>query len=154
MVALFLSIPSSTHATFPGENGKIAFERSEELWTISPDGTGATNLTNTADSESDPGWSPDGMKIAFDRGEPAPCYGDISAKGRNTSTTRSRSSRRSPECPAASGTTRHGRPTASQIAFGEDDDCNFGVCGGSTPTELLRFTSSARRRPVAELVAQ
>jgi len=67
-VALFaLSLPAVAQASFPGENGKIAFARGGDIWTINPDGTGATNLTNSAATEVRPAWSPDGQKIVFNR---------------------------------------------------------------------------------------
>jgi Tol biopolymer transport system component len=36
-----------------------------DIWTIGADGTGLTNLTQTASGESRPDWSPNGQKIAF-----------------------------------------------------------------------------------------
>jgi hypothetical protein len=60
-----LFVPASAHATFPGANGKIAFVRNADIWTMNPDGTGQVNLTNSAATEGDPAWSPDGTKIAF-----------------------------------------------------------------------------------------
>jgi Tol biopolymer transport system component len=36
-----------------------------DIWTIRADGTGLTNLTDTASGEARPDWSPDGQKIAF-----------------------------------------------------------------------------------------
>lgn len=70
-------------ATFPGNNGEIAFasnrttgegvnnpEGDFEIFTMGPDGTGLTQLTQNAAFDFDPEWSPDGEKIAFesDRG--------------------------------------------------------------------------------------
>jgi WD40 repeat protein len=56
-----LALPTSSHATFPGENGKIAFQRSGHIWTMNPDGSDQVDLT----SGRAPAWSPDGTKIAF-----------------------------------------------------------------------------------------
>ena len=52
-------------ATFPGANGKIAFQRGGDIWTMNPDGTDQVNLTNSSTFEADPAWSPDGAKIAY-----------------------------------------------------------------------------------------
>jgi hypothetical protein len=64
LVALMVAAPSA-HASFPGANGKIAFERGGDIWTVNPDGTNQVNLTNDAPVESDPAWSPDGTKLLF-----------------------------------------------------------------------------------------
>jgi len=46
-------------------NGKIAFNRGGDIFTINSDGTGQSNITNNAATDGEPEWSPDGVKIAF-----------------------------------------------------------------------------------------
>ena len=53
-------------ATFAGSNGKIAFYRDGDVWTMNPDGTGATRLTSDYNAESNPAISPDGSRIAYE----------------------------------------------------------------------------------------
>ena len=65
LVTACLALPAQ--AAFPGQNGKIAFQRAGDIWTMSSDGTGQVNLTNNAAHENNPAWSPDGKQIAFDR---------------------------------------------------------------------------------------
>jgi Tol biopolymer transport system component len=55
------------NGAFPGENGRIAFERlsttsGTSVTTLAPDGTGASTLLGGARS---PAWSPDGTKVAL-----------------------------------------------------------------------------------------
>ncbi len=46
-------------AAFPGNNGKIAFERNGEVYTMYPDGSDPTNLTSSPKSEDlQPDWRP------------------------------------------------------------------------------------------------
>ena len=57
-------------ATFPGANGKIAFERGNEtaehdIYAINSDGTGEINLTHNGANNRQIAWSPDGSQIAF-----------------------------------------------------------------------------------------
>jgi dipeptidyl aminopeptidase/acylaminoacyl peptidase len=59
-------------AAFPGENGRIAFtenpfgdSKDDEIYTILPDGSDRRQLTSTTDGASNPAWSADGTKIAF-----------------------------------------------------------------------------------------
>src|SRR5918992_296715 len=62
--ALFLPLPNqqSASATFPGQNGKITFERNGEIWVMNPDGSRQIDLNTEG---SDPDWSPDSTKIAY-----------------------------------------------------------------------------------------
>jgi Tol biopolymer transport system component len=66
-------------ATFPGNNGKIAFasnrttgegvnnpEGDFEIFTMNRDGTGLTQLTHNASFDFAPDWSSDGKRIAFE----------------------------------------------------------------------------------------
>jgi Tol biopolymer transport system component len=72
-----LALGSSAQAAFPGANGKIAFasDRDQpnpqrfglpsEIYTVNPDGSGETNLTQNPADDTQPAWSPDGSRIAF-----------------------------------------------------------------------------------------
>jgi Tol biopolymer transport system component len=68
-----LAMAGSAHAAFPGANGKLVFDAGVcnpncdvDIFSMNPDGTGLTNLTNSPSRfEGGPVWSPDGMKIAF-----------------------------------------------------------------------------------------
>ncbi|MEX1263975.1 MAG: hypothetical protein WEE66_08590 [Actinomycetota bacterium] len=64
-----LAAVAPANAAYPGSNGKIAFTRSAEgtqdVFVMSADGTGVTNLTNGAIQALAPAWSPDGSQIAF-----------------------------------------------------------------------------------------
>lgn len=47
--------------------GRIAFAAAGDLYSIRPDGSGLTILTDTPIAESGPAWSPDGRHIAYER---------------------------------------------------------------------------------------
>jgi Tol biopolymer transport system component len=55
---------SSASATYPGRDGRIAFVRANQIYTMSPTGTGVTKLTSTGKNYR-PHWSPDGKRIAY-----------------------------------------------------------------------------------------
>ncbi|MDP8969307.1 MAG: hypothetical protein M3N52_02140 [Actinomycetota bacterium] len=68
----------SAGAVVPGANGRIACEGGRgpdpqdpstfnpEVYTINPDGSGETILTDHPSRDGDPSWSPDATKIAFE----------------------------------------------------------------------------------------
>jgi hypothetical protein len=63
--------------TYPGATGKIVFTSDRdargttEIYTMNPDGTEATRLTNDTTAEFFPTWNAAGTKIAFERWQPA-----------------------------------------------------------------------------------
>ena len=66
LAALLWTTPA--FATFPGENGKLVFERSE-IFTVNPNGSALTSLTPPGGLVGrEPAYSPDGRLIAFDYG--------------------------------------------------------------------------------------
>jgi hypothetical protein len=73
--ALALATPAAAQVT--AVNGRIAYTVCEfsagnldcDIWSINPDGTGNTNLTNTPEvNEAQPAWSADGTRIAYVEG--------------------------------------------------------------------------------------
>ncbi len=51
-------------AAYPGADGRIAFVRAGDIFTIEPDGTGSRRLTSSHRTAG-PRWSPNGTKIAY-----------------------------------------------------------------------------------------
>jgi Tol biopolymer transport system component len=70
MLAALLATVPAAEAAYPGLNGKIAFARGGQIWTIDPDGTDATQLTTASAQSGNPHWSPDGTRIAYTRESP------------------------------------------------------------------------------------
>ena len=69
LVTLLFGV-STAHAAFPGQNGKIAFSSSLNVYATNPDGGGRTTIaTNPGDPRWDiarePEWSPDGNRLVY-----------------------------------------------------------------------------------------
>jgi Tol biopolymer transport system component len=65
-LVVMLAIATGASATFPGANGRIAFEHNGSIYTVNPDGSALQRIT-TGQSDTTPEWSPDGRSIAFAR---------------------------------------------------------------------------------------
>ncbi len=55
-------------AAFPGQNGKIAFARSGDVYLARADGTNSQNITADYGDQANPAVSPDGTRIAYEYG--------------------------------------------------------------------------------------
>jgi dipeptidyl aminopeptidase/acylaminoacyl peptidase len=65
--ALIALWATPAYAAVPGPNGKIAFERGFNVWTVEPDGSSPAQVTTTGATFS-PAQSPDGRRLALNRG--------------------------------------------------------------------------------------
>ena len=66
-----LALCGQAEASFPGANGKIVFTTARtghyDLYTMNPDGTAQTPITNDLTYDFNPAWSADGAKIVWDK---------------------------------------------------------------------------------------
>src|SRR4026207_2501852 len=77
-VALILLFTgSSAWATYPGQNGRIAYSANPtgtyQLYTINPDGSDIRQITNLPPTDNStwfPNYSPDGHRIVFSNNSP------------------------------------------------------------------------------------
>jgi len=69
-LAAALVLPAGGRATLPGRNGLIVFRSDEsqgaQLFTIGPDGSGQSQVTDLPGDALLPHWSPDGNRIVFE----------------------------------------------------------------------------------------
>jgi Tol biopolymer transport system component len=76
---LLIAAPTPAHATFPGKNGRIAFQAQTDagiqIFTVLPDGQGLQQITHVEGDAVTPDWSPDGRQIVFeiDKADPSSC---------------------------------------------------------------------------------
>jgi hypothetical protein len=109
-----LALPAVAGAA---SNGRIVFSSSRdssfgsELYSVAPDGTGATRLTWSSTIEQYPAWSPDGSQIAFQSfAEGRPSIHVMSAHGTNER-------RLSPATDSSDDMQPSWSPDGGQIAF-------------------------------------
>jgi Tol biopolymer transport system component len=60
-----LAASRESDATFPGKNGRIAYESNGVIYTIKPDGSAKTKVTGTSTAGYSVDYSPDGKKITY-----------------------------------------------------------------------------------------
>jgi dipeptidyl aminopeptidase/acylaminoacyl peptidase len=71
LVALLGTPAQQANAAFPGKNGRIVFTSNRdgafnlEIYSMNPNGSGVTRLTNSPGNDSQPAVSPDGNRIVF-----------------------------------------------------------------------------------------
>jgi Tol biopolymer transport system component len=111
LIASTLAVATPARATFPGENGRIAFSRNGAIFTIEPDGSNLTRLTRR-DSNFNPVWSPNGRRIAFVHC-PATCEVRVMRADGSDVTTVSGPTRGVPQPPVWS-------PNGRWVAFADD----------------------------------
>src|SRR6187551_3535941 len=66
---VLVALGAPAHASFPGQNGKIAFnssrDGSNQIYLMNPDGSNVVRVTDPPGVSFGPEWSPDGTRIAF-----------------------------------------------------------------------------------------
>jgi len=132
--ALLAAAPAA--ASYPAGNGRLGYIQDGDIWTINPDGTGATNLTSTAATEACASWAPGGAKLSFTRGNDGPWVADADG------TDAYRLNTRPPGLGYdLSGCAEDWFPDATKVTFTFDDHCDAGGVydahlDGSPPDQL------------------
>jgi TolB protein len=63
--AALLAVSGEAEATFPGKNGRIAYNSNGVIYTINPGGSGKSKVTDTRVSGDPIDYSPDGKRITY-----------------------------------------------------------------------------------------
>lgn len=129
-------------ATFPGPNGRIAFNSdsagNDDVFTITATGTGTANLTATPTSDRAAEWSPDGRRIVYTRtvAGNTDIYIKTILSGRVTRVTTNRAVDASPAW----------SPDGQRLVFASN---RVGSASGSLDIHLIRAAREGRtNRPV------
>ena len=138
-LAAFLVVPAGA-AAFSGANGKIAFSAccangNYEVYSMNPDGSSQTDLTNATGGDLEPAWSAAGTKLAFstDRNGSYDVY-TMNADG--SSQTDLTPGSATDQSPAWS-------PDGSRIAFVTDRDLNYEIYSmNANGTGVQQLTNS------------
>jgi WD40-like Beta Propeller Repeat len=111
-VAVLLALPADSFATYPGGNGKIVFNRADQLWTMNADGSNQQAFGAAGYGAQ---WSADGTKLAW------PCSGGICTANADGSAPNAFTAR-NPGSPTWS-------PDGNFLVYSEAPFCSHGICG-------------------------
>jgi WD40-like Beta Propeller Repeat len=129
IAVICLLAPVQALATYPGLNGKIAFEHGSDVWTMDPDGSNQASLV----PGFQPAWSSDGRKLAWVCSTPGSIC-TANADGTN-------------QTPVGNGGRDRGptwSPDGAFLAFGVFPFCEHGFCSG--PAEVWRMDADGSDR--------
>ena len=141
VAALLAFAAAPAHATFPGQNGRIAFHTNRdgnfEIYSMTATGGSPTRLTNHAADDVSPAWSPDGSKIAWVSLRDGN-YEIYRANADGTGATRMTTNTASDVAPSWS-------PDGTKIIFTTNRDANYEIytMDSTTGTGLTRLTNNS-----------